>query len=172
MFALQTVLCLLPVVFSHTLALSYSGHKEAGCFIIASLAVWVNCFTLLCSAVKNPIEAAHHTRSHSSLQFSTAGMTVLQISNLCHILPGAVFHQSDIVTLWRANLAGISVELLKVLYNPPINYSSRGARTAAWRSCAVSSSSGFCVAAIPSGLYASSTSQSELVLWLLWERSC
>lgn len=77
---------------------------------------------------------------------------IMDFHNLCHILPGAISHRSDIVTLWQNNLAGIRVKLRKVLYNLPINYSSRGAYVAAV-SCALSSSSGLCMEATPRGLY-------------------
>lgn len=89
--------------------------------------------------------------SYSSLQSYTP--RIMEFHYLCRILPGAISHRSDIVTLWQNNLAGINLKLHKVLYNLPINYSSRGAYVAARRSCAVSRSFGLCMEAIPRGLH-------------------
>lgn len=93
-----------------------------------------------------------HTRSHHTPVLHMQ-RGIMEFHNLCHILPGAISHQSDIVTLRQNNLAGTRLKLHKVLYNLPINYSSRGAYVAARSSCALSSSSGLCMEATPRGLY-------------------
>ena len=42
-------------------------------------------------------------------------LDLIEFHNVCHISPGDISHHSDIVTLRRNNLAGISLKLHKVL---------------------------------------------------------
>lgn len=131
-------------------------------YCVSGVKCVINVCLSLCANVRLSIRHTHSQPQLTPLLY----IKINEFQKVCHILPGAISHHCDIVTLWQNNLAVVSLKLHKVPYTLPINYSSRGAYVAAW-SCEVSSSSGLCMEAIPRGMYTSNTSQSKPVSTVL-----